>query len=130
VPGGTAGTGWAAVFQPVRPLLRRQLHGQAHAPRLQAQVHLPLCLREGRNQASGLRISARIDTTSHTVISVPYKALQMSGYSCFTDDPPKATILLLSRLSGVQLMSYEHLLVAVDLTEECDPVIKRAKAIA
>lgn len=27
-------------------------------------------------------------------------------------------------------MSYEHLLVAVDLTEECDPVIKRAKAIA
>ncbi|QXI40056.1 universal stress protein [Pseudomonas xantholysinigenes] len=27
-------------------------------------------------------------------------------------------------------MSYEHLLVAVDLTEECDPVIKRAKTIA
>ncbi|MBF4213643.1 universal stress protein, partial [Pseudomonas donghuensis] len=27
-------------------------------------------------------------------------------------------------------MEYEHLLVAVDLTEECDPVIKRAKAIA
>ncbi|BCJ08028.1 universal stress protein [Pseudomonas sp. RtIB026] len=27
-------------------------------------------------------------------------------------------------------MSYEHLLVAVDLTEECDPVIKRAMAIA
>ncbi|WNN38428.1 universal stress protein [Pseudomonas inefficax] len=27
-------------------------------------------------------------------------------------------------------MSYEHLLVAVDLTEECDPVIKRAMALA
>ncbi|MDZ5602345.1 universal stress protein [Pseudomonas sp. RP23018S] len=27
-------------------------------------------------------------------------------------------------------MSYIHLLVAVDLTEECDPVIKRAMAIA
>ena len=27
-------------------------------------------------------------------------------------------------------MSYQHLLVAVDLTEECDPVIKRAKALA
>ncbi|WP_028693763.1 universal stress protein [Pseudomonas cremoricolorata] len=27
-------------------------------------------------------------------------------------------------------MSYTHLLVAVDLTEECDPVIKRAMAIA
>ena len=25
-------------------------------------------------------------------------------------------------------MEYEHLLVAVDLTEECDPVIKRAMA--
>lgn len=27
-------------------------------------------------------------------------------------------------------MTYEHILVAVDLTEECDPVIKRAVAIA
>ncbi|AIG02128.1 UspA domain-containing protein [Pseudomonas fluorescens] len=27
-------------------------------------------------------------------------------------------------------MTYEHILVAVDLTEECDPVIKRALAIA
>ena len=27
-------------------------------------------------------------------------------------------------------MEYQHILVAVDLTEECDPVIKRAKAIA
>ena len=27
-------------------------------------------------------------------------------------------------------MSYEHILVAVDLTEECDPVIKRAQALA
>lgn len=27
-------------------------------------------------------------------------------------------------------MSYEHILVAVDLTEECDPVIKRAVALA
>ena len=27
-------------------------------------------------------------------------------------------------------MSYTHLLVAVDLTEECDPVIKRAMALA
>ena len=27
-------------------------------------------------------------------------------------------------------MPYEHILVAVDLTEECDPVIKRAVAIA
>ena len=27
-------------------------------------------------------------------------------------------------------MEYEHLLVAVDLTEECDPVIKRAMALA
>jgi universal stress protein A len=27
-------------------------------------------------------------------------------------------------------MSYEHILVAVDLTEECDPVIKKAMALA
>jgi len=27
-------------------------------------------------------------------------------------------------------MTYQHLLVAVDLTEECDPVIKRAMALA
>lgn len=27
-------------------------------------------------------------------------------------------------------MTYQHILVAVDLTEECDPVIKRAVAIA
>ncbi|GGU56588.1 universal stress protein [Pseudomonas laurentiana] len=27
-------------------------------------------------------------------------------------------------------MSYEHILVAVDLTEECDPVIKRARELA
>ena len=27
-------------------------------------------------------------------------------------------------------MPYEHILVAVDLTEECDPVIKRARAVA
>ncbi|MGP1667443.1 MAG: universal stress protein, partial [Rhodanobacter sp.] len=27
-------------------------------------------------------------------------------------------------------MSYEHILVAVDLTEECDPVIKRAVDLA
>ncbi|CAM4044616.1 Universal stress protein A [Pseudomonas reidholzensis] len=27
-------------------------------------------------------------------------------------------------------MEYQHILVAVDLTEECDPVIKRAKTIA
>jgi universal stress protein A len=27
-------------------------------------------------------------------------------------------------------MSYQHILVAVDLTEECDPVIKRARALA
>ncbi|NNA66283.1 universal stress protein [Pseudomonas gessardii] len=27
-------------------------------------------------------------------------------------------------------MTYEHILVAVDLTEECDPVIKRAMAVA
>lgn len=27
-------------------------------------------------------------------------------------------------------MEYQHILVAVDLTDECDPVIKRAKAIA
>ncbi|MDQ7984542.1 universal stress protein [Pseudomonas sp. G34] len=27
-------------------------------------------------------------------------------------------------------MSYQHILVAVDLTEECDPVMKRAQALA
>ncbi|MFF7708448.1 universal stress protein [Pseudomonas sp. NPDC007930] len=27
-------------------------------------------------------------------------------------------------------MSYQHILVAVDLTEECDPVVKRARALA
>ena len=27
-------------------------------------------------------------------------------------------------------MPYEHILVAVDLTEECDPVIKRARELA
>ena len=30
----------------------------------------PLCPREGLSQAKGLRTSARIDTTIHTVISV------------------------------------------------------------
>jgi universal stress protein A len=29
-----------------------------------------------------------------------------------------------------RLMSYEHILVAVDLTEECDPVIRRARDLA
>src|SRR3546814_6453845 len=32
-------------------------------------------------------------------------------------------------ISGVLPMYYEHILVAVDLTEECDPVVKRALAL-
>jgi hypothetical protein len=56
--------------QPVRPLLRRQLHGQADAPRLHAQGHAAALWRDGRNHASGLRTTSRIDTTIQTVISV------------------------------------------------------------
>uniref|UniRef100_A0A1I8AAY6 Usp domain-containing protein n=1 Tax=Steinernema glaseri TaxID=37863 RepID=A0A1I8AAY6_9BILA len=70
----------------------------------------PLVRREGNSQTMGLSISARIDTTTQNVISViPIKTLQMSWRA---------------------LMPYEHILVAVDLTEECDPVIKRARELA
>jgi universal stress protein A len=97
----------------------------------------PLACREGRNQTSGLNITQMIDRTIQTVIFLaPARRLQTTlqkTTACTRlcpDARERAILITIAILLEDILMSYQHILVAIDLTEECDPVIRRARELA
>lgn len=153
-----------SALQPMRPILARELHGQAETARLEAQGHLA-ALPVGRHQPgqgtehdsqqqdhqpSGHKERTLEKRLRHLPRSARAGRIGRSrqGRRSLQANATTAEQLFAQRngtgsTRGAKVhnentipfweetfMPYQHILVAVDLTDECDPVMKRAAALA